>query len=140
MGKNGKAMRAEKMRTTVYTFTREQLEARDRALEADYQRRFDERLRQVAKEETDRINEQRLQVLPLVMAVPIEVLLDEFGWRPLPGENKWLNPRSRLARFVVACGERLNDLVENMSQEVLDEYCRQVWERSGVRLDRREEE
>lgn len=36
MGKKGDALRAAKMRNTVYTFTREQLEAHDKAVKEAY--------------------------------------------------------------------------------------------------------
>ena len=78
MGKNGEALRASKMKNVTYTFTREQLARRDEALKQEYQRQYDERLRMQARAEEQRLNDRRLSILPLMMAIPIEVLLDEF--------------------------------------------------------------
>lgn len=138
MGKNGDALRASKMKNVTYTFTREQLARRDEALKREYQRQYDERLRMQARAEEQRLNDRRLSILPLMMAIPIEVLLDEFGWRPLP-EGRRIHPRSRLARFVLACEDRLNALTEEETKETLEEYCQKVWEKSGARLERTEE-
>lgn len=139
MGKKGEALRASKMKNVTYTFTREQLARRDEAVKREYQRQYDERLRMQARAEEQRLNDRRLSILPLMMAIPIEVLLDEFGWRPLPEEGKYIHPRSRLARFVLACEDRLNALTEEETKETLEEYCSRVWEKSGVRLERTEE-
>lgn len=136
MGKNGEALRASKMKNVTYTFTREQLARRDEALKQEYQRQYDERLRMQARAEEQRLNDRRLSILPLMMAIPIEVLLDEFHWRPLPEEGKYIHPRSRLARFVLCCEDKLNELTEDETKQSLEDYCRKVWEKSGVRLER----
>lgn len=153
MGKKGDLLRLQKKQKTTYTFTREQLEARDRAVEEDYKRRYDERLRAAFKAEEDRVNAEIAQewkrreeifgnhggndsvynLMALTIAVPIEVLVDEFGWKPLPPEGHKVHPHSRLARFVIRCEEILNDISEDENKDIRT-YCEDVWQRTGVRL------
>ena len=154
MGKKGEALRAAKLANTRYTFTREQLEERDRAVEAAYKERYEERLRAMFKAEEERINAEIAEewkrreeifgdrggndsvynLMALTIAVPIEVLIDEFGWRPLPPENRKIHPRSRLARFVIRCEETLNAIADDETKDIRA-YCDEVWQRTGVRLN-----
>ena len=158
MGKNGALLRAEKRKNTVYTFTREQLEARDRAVEQAYKERFDERLRAAFKAEQERIdaeiaaewqrreeifgnrggNDSVYNLLALTIVVPIMVLIDEFGWRPLPPEHKRMHPRSKLARFVICCEDILNDISSDENKDIRT-YCEEVWQRSGVKMSTTQE-
>ena len=156
MGKNGVLLRVAKKQSTVYTFTREQLEARDRAVEQAYKERFDERLRAAFKAEEERVNAEiakewkrreeifgkggtdgMYNLLALTIAVPIMVLIDEFGWKPLPPEHKRLHPRSRLARFVICCEDILNDISSDENKDIRA-YCEAAWQRSGVKLSTQE--
>lgn len=154
MGKKGEALRAAKLKNTVYTFTREQLEERDRAVEAAYKERYEDRLRAMFKAEQERIdaeiaaewkrreeifgdrggNDSVYNLMALTIAVPIEVLIDEFGWRPLPPEGHKVHPSSRLARFVIRCEEILNEIAEDEKKDIRT-YCDEVWKRTGVRLN-----
>lgn len=158
MGKKGDLLRAQKAQTSTYTFTREQLKAHDMAVVEDYKKRFDFRLRQEFKAEEDRVNavimeewkrreqifsdhggnESMFTLLSMTLAVPIEVLIDEFGWRTLPDEKHKMHPRSRLARFVLRCQEILEGIATDEKQDIR-EYCAKVWERSGVKLQYAEE-
>ena len=152
MGKKGEALRAAKQAQSCYTFTREQLLAHDRAVVDDYKKRFDDRLREAFKAEEERVNaeiqaewrkradlfsgtgmDNIYTLLSMTLAVPIEVLIDEFGWRPLPAEDKKVHPRSRLARFVIRCQEILDDIATDEKKDIRT-YCQHVWERSGVRF------
>ena len=158
MGKKGDALRAAKLKNTVYTFTREQLEERDRAVEKAYRERYEERLRAAFEAERERVdaeiaaewkrreeifgnrggNDSVYNLMALTIAVPIEVLISEFGWRPLPPEGHKVHPRSRLARFVVRCEEILNEIAEDENKDIRV-YCEEVWQRTGVRLNTVEE-
>ena len=152
MGKKGEVLRAAKQSQTCYTFTREQLLAHDRAVVDDYKKRFDDRLREAFKAEEERVNaeiqaewrkradlfsgtgmDNIYTLLSMTLAVPIEVLIDEFGWRPLPPENRKMHPRSRLARFVIRCQEILDDIATDEKKDIRT-YCQHVWDRSGVRF------
>lgn len=158
MGKKGEALRAAKLANTRYTFTREQLEERDRAVEKAYRERYEERLRAAFKAEKERCdaeiaaewkrreeifgnrggNDSVYNLMALTIAVPIEVLISEFSWKPLPQEGHKVHPRSRLARFVVRCEEILNEIAEDENKDIRA-YCEDVWQRTGVRLNTVEE-
>ena len=150
MGKKGDALRAQKSQKVIVHWTREQLEANNRAVVEDFKRRYNEKLHSLAKAEKERVDEyletewkareelfkdNGYSILPLTMAISIEVLMDEFDWRPLPPENRKIHPRSRLARFVLGCEERLNAITGDETKDIRT-YARAVWERSGVKLER----
>lgn len=157
MGKKGEMLRLQKKQRATYTFTGEQLEAHDSAVIADFRRRYEEDLRSRAQAEEARINamiddewkrreeiftdqggnESIFNLLSMTLAVPVAVLMDEFGWRPLPEKQK-MHPRAWLARFVVCCEEILNEIAEDENKDIR-EYCMAVWDRSNVKLEYREE-
>lgn len=156
MGKNGALMRAAKKQKTTYTFTREQLEARDRTVEQAYQERFDERLRAAFKAEEERVNaeiakewkrrerifggdDEMFKLLSMTISIPAMVLVDEFDWKPLPAGNRKMHPRAKLARFVTICQDIFNEIAEDRNRDIMD-YCREAWDKTGVRLDYGEEE
>ena len=154
MGKKGEALRAAKLQNTRYTFTREQLEERDRTVEKAYKERYEDRLRAMFKAEQERVdaeiaaewkrreeifgdrggNDSIFNLMALTIAVPIEVLIDEFDWRPLPPEEHKVHPRSRLARFVIRCEEILNAIAEDETKDIRT-YCEEVWQKTGARLN-----
>lgn len=152
MGKKGDALRAAKQQAVIWHLTREQMAAHDRAVVEDYKKRFDENLRAAFRAEEERINAEILAewkrradlfsgtgldniytLLSMTLAVPIAVLIEEFGWRPLPAENRKMHPRSRLARFTLRCQEILEDIASDEQKDIRT-YCEQVWEQSGVRF------
>lgn len=153
MGKKGDALRAQKAQASRYTLTRAEIDAIRHQAVQDYIAKFRENLKKEFDAEKARIDEEvraewkrreeifsdhggpesMFTLMSMTLAVPIAVLLDEFGWRPLPDEKHKVHPRSRLGRFVLGCEERLNEIAEDEKQDI-GRFCEEVWKRSGVRL------
>lgn len=103
MGKAGAALRAAKKETTIYTFTRAQLEARDESLKKEWREMFERESRRVV----DRLMQERaaemqkqieeewakraaefnsgdreedfFSLLQYMLAIPVRVLVERFG-------------------------------------------------------------
>lgn len=130
MGKKGDALRAAKMQRTVYTFTREQLEARDRTLLQDYRERCHDKLRKHLNETRE---DWMAQDLKYLLALSCMALHKEFGWTGIP-KNRKPHPRCRMQRFAEALAEEACTVME------IQEYCNMVYDQLGVGFAYGEEE
>lgn len=130
MGKNGEALRAAKVQKTTYTFTREQLEARDRALLKDYRERCAEKLEAQLQAEREAQMAENLQYL---LALSCRALHKAFGIQGLPKIRK-AHPRSRMVKFVNCVIEEANTVLD------IQEYCAMVYDQLGVIFKYGEEE
>lgn len=108
MGKNGAALRERKLQTSTYTFTRAQLEEHDQLvikariekIRADLMEQMEKDFAQKAEEANRAIEEEWKRreelfkgddwssnfflLLSLLLAVSSRVLVERFGWAPLP--------------------------------------------------------
>lgn len=71
-----------------------------------------------------------LDALSLLTAAACDVLVSDFGWAPYRDE------KSRIAKFASRLGETINE----KSDGDLNEYARDVFERTGIGFDALEDE
>ena len=71
-----------------------------------------------------------LDALSLLTAAACDVLVSDFGWAPYRDE------RSRIAKFA----SRLGEIINEKSDGDLNEYARDVLERTGIGFDTLEDE
>lgn len=148
MGKNGQLLRQQKAQRTVYSFTREQLEAHDRQVAMDAINRKKEDLRAYAKDVLDKDFAERAKLLEgsteditfnvfsMLISISTVVLVRDFGWKPI---WKHSTRRNRLSRFVTAITKEAEMIIND---ELLDirTYAAKAWDITGVRFEAGEEE
>ena len=162
MGKNGAALRARKMQTTTYTFTRAQLEEHDRVvieakkeqirkdcyeqMEKDFAQKAEEANRAIEEEwkrreelfKGDDWSSNFFMMLSFLLAVSSRVLVERFGWAPLP-KDRLYNHRYRLARFGDAVAEEISGICNDEMKDIR-RYCDEVYDLYGVKFQLEEEE
>jgi hypothetical protein len=152
MGKNGDALRAAKAQRLI-TFTREQLEAHDqtvrsayaaqikKVIEDDFRQKmaenkaaFDEYAKAEWKHREELFggthNENLLTVLQLLLAAPSRVLIEHFGFPPVPKRKKI--GRNRTADFAELLAEEVSKITQDETRDIRD-YCDEVYEKYGVK-------
>lgn len=130
MGKSGEALRAAKKKVT-YMLTQEQLEERDRKVREMYRERVVAEAREVLKQDEKKIEEDKFfYTLEFALAVSSKILVEEFGWSPLPEKVKPSN-RYRLTRFAVAIQETIADMELNSPDDIKN-FNQMVFEKYGV--------
>lgn len=159
MGKNGKALRELKKQNTKYVFTAEQLAERDKAVIAEYKSRVmkeieptvkevvhleKEQAKKVIQDEWDKRAEEfsnaegdnYFSLLQYLLAVPARVLIEKFGWQPIPKEY---TRRNRLMKFADYMADEISMI---SGDEMMDirEYCKETYKLYGVRFETREYE
>ncbi len=148
MGKNGQLLRQQKAQRTVYSFTREQLEAHDRQVAMDAINRKKEDLRAYAKVVLDKDFAERAKLLEgstedvtfnvfsMLISISTVVLVRDFGWKPI---WKHSTRRNRLSRFVTEITKEAEMIIND---ELLDirTYAVKAWDITGVRFEAGEEE
>lgn len=140
MGKNGAALRAAKMQNTTYTFTREQLLAHDRQIREKFAEEYKQRADEYLNEEWERrrqtfatgVSDDDFQtLLSYMLAVPVKVLVEQFGWKPCPKDR---NPgRNRLARFGDAVIAEIEGICGDDTKDITD-YCQKVYDEYGIKF------
>ncbi len=109
-------------------YTEADMQAAIRQAKIDTLREID---RRYTKELDKRFHRQSvLDALSLLTAAACDVLVSDFGWGAYRDEN------SRIARFAQRLGETINE----KSDGDLNEYAREVYERTGIGFDALEDE
>lgn len=161
MGKKGDLLRAMKAQRVTYTFTREQLMQHDEAVKAEYRKTMMERVRDEADafdqerdaEFTEKINrlwnerEQRFKtgylrgdvmaMASAMMAVAIRVLVEDFGWPPVPLVRR--GHRTRLERFAERVVEEMTRIGQDETLDIM-RYADEVDEMYGVSFNLEDDE
>ncbi len=153
MGKKGDALRAAKAKTTVYSFTREQLDDRDRALLVTYRARvkketdeyiaserrriwkmveedWDERTRILCEGEEDGTH-GLFTAISLLESVCARILVEHFGWAPVGGKRR--SDRFRLNRFCNLLVDEINGIMSTETGDIR-RYNEEVYELYGVKF------
>lgn len=162
MGKNGDALRQRKIQTSTYTFTRARLEehdemvikARIEKIRADLYAQMEKDFAQKAEEANRAIEEEWKRreelfkgddwssnfflLLSFLLAVSSRVLVERFGWAPLP-KDRYYNHRYRLARFGDAVAEEISGICNDEMKDIR-RYCDEVYDLYGVKFQLEEEE
>lgn len=149
MGKNGAAMRAEKAQKTIYTFTREQLAEHDRQVvksqEAYLQKRLEEMKQEKNRELDEYLQEEWkkreelykldkggfMDLLSLMLCVPARVLIEKFGWQPIPKDGV-IDSELDLVRFTECVVEEMNRINEDELKD-LRKYSEETYALYGVK-------
>ena len=138
MGKKGDELRARKAQT-VYSFTREQLERRDKTIVENYKRQYHdimvrelERERQKIYSEAEKIwADERHNLFFIAMqyycSMCCEVLIEHFKFIPTNKKN------GRLLRFVNAITNKVSELSESGIN--IDEYRNDVFQKYGIKFN-----
>ena len=157
MGRTGAALRAAKAQTVRYTFTKEQLEARDRALIKEYRENTQklqeqEVMKQVREEFAERekdfkekttafykdleaefftadANENFQAYMQYLLALSCRILIEQFGWPAITDHA------SRTRRFASALVEELYKLIEDPDQNI-QSYAAETARLYGVEFRR----
>lgn len=158
MGKKGDALRAQRAATARYTFTGAELEQRDKMIierfrndvmekcqaELDRQvkeiesRHFEEMETFVADEWKKREalfqdnGEKLSEVLRLLLATSSRVLIERFGWKPIPIDGNY-DGRNRTVRFSKYLAEEINTIVDDETKDIR-RYCDETYEKYGVKF------
>lgn len=139
MGRKGDALRAAKKQKSSYTFTAEQLLEHDRQVgDMAVQRRKEEINENVRKEWEARaqefasadMNENFMNAVAYMFAIPCRVLIEQFHWKPVRYANC---PQTRTERLAVAMIEELNRITEGEKKDMRT-YARETFDKYGLKF------
>ena len=72
-----------------------------------------------------------LNVLSLLLAIPVKVLCETFGWKPYP-LNKEENKNSRILKFSQAVIKETNDIFGDENADIRN-YVEEVYQKYGIK-------
>ena len=72
-----------------------------------------------------------LNVLSLLLAIPVKVLCEKFGWKPYP-LNKEENKNSRILKFSREVIKETNDIFADENADIRN-YVEEVYQKYGVK-------
>ena len=72
-----------------------------------------------------------LKVLGLLLAIPVKVLCETFGWKPYP-LNKEENKNSRILKFSQAVIKETNDIFGDENADIRN-YVEEVYQKYGIK-------
>lgn len=72
-----------------------------------------------------------LNVLSLLLAIPVKVLCEKFGWKPYP-LNKEENKNSRILKFTREVIKETNDIFADENADIRN-YVEEVYQKYGVK-------
>ncbi len=157
MGKKGDALRAMKAQKTAYTFTHEQLQEHDRVVILDAMRKAEKHLEEKARKEFEKKNEEIqkiitdewmerekifmeshpndnvISIMGLLMATSSRVLIEKFGWKPIPKDGKY-DRRNRTMRYADYLVDELQGIMNDENADIR-KYCDETYELYGVRFE-----
>lgn len=76
-------------------------------------------------------NKVVLNVLSLLLAIPVKVLCEKFGWKPYP-LNKEENKNSRILKFSREVIKETNDIFADENADIRN-YVEEVYQKYGVK-------
>lgn len=78
-----------------------------------------------------------LNVLSLLLAIPVKVLCETFGWKPYP-LNKEENKNSRILKFSRAVIKETNDIFADENADIRN-YVEEVYQKYGIKYHMEDE-
>lgn len=163
MGKKGDALRAAKKQRVVYSFTKEELEARDKQLLLEHTERLHEKMtavvdaqwkikeenaKKIVQEEWDErmklfnsgdAANNMVEFTRLAMMIPFKALVEHFGWQPAkPTKRGVPNGRYNITRLHDLCALELNNIASDEDAD-LRSYYKEAVKVTGVHFDLSEE-
>lgn len=79
-----------------------------------------------------------LNVLSLLLAIPVKVLCEKFGWKPYP-LNKEENKNSRILKFSREVIKETNDIFADENADIRN-YVDEVYRKYGIKYRMEDEE
>ena len=156
MGKKGDLLRALKAQKT-YTFTHEQLREHDRVIainalkraetelkkkvDAEYQAKNAEIQQFITDEWKTREeifmeshpNDNVISIMGLLMATSSRVLIEKFGWKPIPKDGKY-DRRNRTMRYADCLVDELQRIMNDENADIR-RYCEETYDLYGVKFE-----
>lgn len=156
MGKMGALLREQKKTNHVYTFTREQLNQRDRMLLEEQKARIMKQMEAEAhkreleitakanqfirdqwaeREELMRAGDNGMfdNLIGYLIAVPCKVLIEHMGWNPIRKDERY-RKKMKIDRFCALMLDELNGIAENEEMDIRD-YADDVFKKYGVKIE-----
>lgn len=153
MGRKGDLLREQKTKRVVYTFTAEQLRARDEAMKAawrkdaaarmtDHARELEEKIERDVRQRTNELWNDRearfrtgyrmgdaLAMASAMMSVTIKVLIEDFKWKPIPDRPR--GRKTRIQRFAEAVTEEMNRISTDDDIDII-RFASEIEDKYGV--------
>lgn len=157
MGKKGDLLRALKAAQKTYTFTHEQLKEHDRVVAIDALKRAEVELKKKVDAEyaaknaeiqqfiTDEWksreeifmeshpNDNVISIMGLLMATSSRVLIEKFGWKPIPKDGKY-DRRNRTMRYADCLVDELQKIMNDENADIR-RYCEETYDLYGVKFE-----
>ena len=157
MGKKGDLLRALKAAQKSYTFTHEQLKEHDRVVAIDALKRTEVELKKKVDAEyaaknaeiqqfiTDEWksreeifmeshpNDNVISIMGLLMATSSRVLIEKFGWKPIPKDGKY-DRRNRTMRYADCLVDELQRIMNDENADIR-RYCEETYNLYGVKFE-----
>jgi len=157
MGKKGDLLRALKAAQKSYTFTHEQLKEHDRVVAIDALKRAEVELKKKVDAEyaaknaeiqqfiTDEWksreeifmeshpNDNVISIMGLLMATSSRVLIEKFGWKPIPKDGKY-DRRNRTMRYADCLVDELQRIMNDENADIR-RYCEETYDLYGVKFE-----
>ena len=157
MGKKGDLLRALKAAQKTYTFTHEQLKEHDRVVAIDAMKRAEVELKKKVDAEyaaknaeiqqfiTDEWksreeifmeshpNDNVISIMGLLMATSSRVLIEKFGWKPIPKDGKY-DRRNRTMRYADCLVDELQRIMNDENADIR-RYCEETYNLYGVKFE-----
>ena len=152
MGKKGAELRAKKDSATI-TFTKAQLVEHDKQVIREWQKRSKQYMNHLAMEqaagakevfveETNKYFAQKAETfksgnwlndfsnaVSFAFAIPVKVLVEQFGWEPLNGSKQ--DNHKRIARFSKAMVREFGEMTESRGIDI-EQYAKDVEKKYGI--------
>lgn len=160
MGKKGKALREAKLKSTVYTFSKEELLEHDRlvrlesidacrlaaqekaaAVIAEEEKKREQFKKAVEAEWEERskrfcssdLGSNLVEFTRLAVMIPLKVLVEKFGWKPAPPEDK-RDMRYKMSKLHDYIALELNDLVTDDLKDIR-RYAEEAEKITGIKFE-----
>lgn len=157
MGKKGDLLRALKAAQKTYTFTHEQLKEHDRVVAIDALKRAEVELKKKVDAEyeaknaeiqqfiTDEWksreeifmeshpNDNVISIMGLLMATSSRVLIEKFGWKPIPKDGKY-DRRNRTMRYADCLVDELQRIMNDENADIR-RYCEETYDLYGIKFE-----
>lgn len=155
MGKKGDELRRAKKQNVVYTFTREQLEARDAVAFEEFKKDIIKQVKaeayeidkKRAEELNRRVNEEWerrekefasgdteetfMNFMKYFLNLSCRVLIEQFGWKPArscPGRP------TKIMKYAAALVAEVGKITTDKNADIRG-YCKETYEKYGVRFE-----
>lgn len=134
-----RAARQQEAAEVRYQLTAKEIQEIEKRAVESKKEQIRDKIMQEVKEEWKRREEMLsgeddevvLNVLSLLLAIPVKVLCETFGWKPYP-LNKEENKNSRILKFSQAVIKETNDIFADENADIRN-YVEEVYQKYGIK-------